>query len=447
MADPLVLSLFAGVMVATYVAIAYEGIHKTTAALVGAGAVILLGVYLPVFPYGDVYAFLLDDLSVIGVIVGTGILVTVTSRSGLFQFIGIRIVKATRGNRLRLFLYLNLLTFLFVSFLTIVPSMLIVAALTLVACRTLEYDPKPFLISEAIVANSGALTTFASSLPNLIIGTAADIPYEQFLVVTAPFAVLSLGIGYLIIRTFYGRELMEERHADREADARRTRVEQFDEWSVVKDMTFFRRSGVILLATVVGFAVARRVGLGLDFVALSGATAALLLSGVDTEDVIRKVNWSMVLFFVGLFTLVAGVEASGLLEVAAEALVQATGGEPLATQGLLLWFSGVASGFVDNIPVSATLVPIVFSMSAQGLSAEPLWWAVILGANLGGSLTPVGSVSCVIALHSLETEAGVRVSWKEFMKVGSVVVVLQMAAATAYLFLLSHFNLIPTIGG
>ena len=446
MTDPTIMTVFAVVMVATYVAIAYERIHKTTAALLGAGTSILLGVNLGVFPYGEVYPFLLDDLRVIGVIIGTGILVDVTSRSGLFQFVGIRIVKATRGDRVRLFAYLNLLTFLFVSFLTIVPAMLVMAALTLVACRTLEYDPRAFLVSEAIVANSGALTTYASSLPNLILGTAAGIPYVQFLMVSAPFALISLGIGYGLLRLVY-RKSLEEPLAEAELWERRERVERFDEWSVVKDMAFFRRSGVILLGTIVGFALARQIGVGLDFVALTGATVALLLSGAETEESIRKVNWSMVLFFIGLFALVAAVEASGLLEAAAQGIVGATGGEPLATQALLLWFSAIASGFVDNIPVSATLVPIVRSLGATGLATAPLWWSVVLGANLGGSATPVGSVSCVIALHSLETEAGARVGWPEFLRIGFLVVLVQLVAATAYLFLLSHFNLFPTIPG
>lgn len=439
------MAIFAIVMVATYVLIAYERIHKTTAALVGAGSAILLGVFLGVFPYPTIYDFLKDDLSVIGVIVGTGILVAVTSRSGLFQFIGIKIVKATEGDRVRLFLYLNLLTFAFVSFLTIVPSMLIVVSLTLVACRVLDYDPKPYLVSEAIVANAGALTTYASSLPNIIIGTAANIPYEHFLIVSTPFALISLGIAYGFLRF-----TAEDRARPGPSQARlaelRSRVAAFDEWSVVRDRTFFRRSGVILAATIVGFAVARLIGLGLEFVALTGATAALLLSGIDTEDAIRQVNWSIVIFFVGLFTLIAAVQASGLLSAAALGLRDLTGGDVFTTQTLLLWFSAGASGVVDNIPVSATLVPMVKAMGAAGMNMTPLWWSVIIGANLGGSITPIGSISCVIALHSLETEARTHVSWLEFIKVGGAIAVLQTAAATVYLLALTSLDLIPAIG-
>lgn len=434
------------VMLLTYIGIAYERIHKTTAALVGAGTAILLGVYLGVFPYSAVYDVLGDDLNIIGVIVGTGILVDVTSRSGLFQFIGIKIVKATGGDKIRLLLYLNLLTFAFVSFLTIVPSMLIIASLTLVACRVLNYDPKPYLISEAIVANSGALTTYASSLPNLIIGTAANIPYVHFLLVSAPFALISLVLAHGLLR-FHLRSSLGQKLSPQKAQEMRERVERFDEWSVVRDKTMFRRSGIILLGTIIGFALARQVGIGLDFIALAGATAALLLSGIDTEEAIRQVNWSIILFFVGLFALIAAVEASGLLELAAMRLIGLTSGDPVATQSLLLWFSAGASGFVDNIPVSATLVPMVSTMGQAGLSTDALWWSVVLGANLGGSLTPIGSISCVIALHALETEADTRVSWPEFIKIGGSIMVVQMLAATGYLLLLSTFNLIPHIPG
>jgi Na+/H+ antiporter NhaD/arsenite permease-like protein len=403
-------------------------------------------VSLGIFPYGAVYEALRDDLGVIGVIVGTGILVDVTSRSGLFQFIGIRIVKATRGDRARLFLYLNLLTFLFVSFLTIVPSMLIIVSLTLVACRVLEYDPKPFIISEAIVANSGALTTYASSLPNLIIGTAAGIPYVQFLMVSAPFALISLVLAHVLLRTLF-RDSLKPPASQVKLREMQERVERFDEWSVVRDVRFFRRSGIILLATILGFAFARQLGVGLDFVALSGATAALLLSGIDTEEAIRQVNWSIVLFFAGLFTLIAAVEASGLLEVTAIGLSSITGGDPLKTQVLFLWFSAGASGIVDNIPVSATLIPMVSTLGLAGMATAPLWWSVIIGANIGGSSTPVGSISCVIALHSLEAETEGGVPWLEFMKIGGTVMLVQLVAATAYLLLLSWFDLIPAIPG
>ncbi len=433
-------------MVVTYVLIAYERIHKTTAALIGAGAAILLGVFLGVFSYPTIYDFLRDDLSVIGVIIGTGILVAVTSRSGLFQFIGIKIVKATEGDRLRLFLYLNLLTFAFVSFLTIVPSMLIIVSLTLVACRVLEYDPKPYLVSEAIVANAGALTTYASSLPNLIIGTAASIPYVDFLIVSAPFALLSLGIAYGFLRLSM-RDRLEQEPSPAGLMDQRARVAKFDEWSVVRDRTFFRRSGIILVGTILGFALARQMGIGLDFIALAGATAALLLSGVDTEEAIRQVNWPIVIFFVGLFALIAAVQASGLLAAAALGLRDLTSGDAFSTQTLLLWFSAGASGVVDNIPVSATLVPMVKAIGASGMNTAPLWWSVIIGANLGGSITPIGSISCVIALHSLETEAKVRVSWLDFIKVGGSVALLQVLAATAYLLVLSAFNVIPPIPG
>ncbi len=442
LSDPAIMAMFAIVMVVTYVLIAYERIHKTTAALVGAGIAILLGVFLGVFPYPTIYDFLTDDLSVIGVIVGTGILVAVTSRSGLFQFIGIKIVKATEGDRVRLFLYLNILTFAFVSFLTIVPSMFIIVSLTLVACRVLDYDPKPYLVSEAIVANAGALTTYASSLPNLIIGTAANIPYVDFLVVSAPFALVSLGVAVAFLYLVSRRSLSVE-YSQLRSEQLRAKVAEFDEWSVVRDMTFFRRSGVILGGTVLGFVFAQQLGIGLEFIALSGATAALLLSGIHTEEAIRQVNWPIVIFFVGLFTLIAAVQASGLLRAAALGLLNLTGGDVAATQTLLLWFSAGSSAIIDNIPVSATLVPMVKAIGAAGVNTTPFWWSVIIGANLGGSITPIGSISCVIALHSLETEAKIRVSWLEFIKIGGAVAALQMLAATAYLLLLTSFNLIP----
>ncbi|MFQ6085256.1 MAG: ArsB/NhaD family transporter [Candidatus Bathyarchaeia archaeon] len=438
-----VMLLFGAVLILTYVGIAHERLNKTLAAMLGAIAAVVIGIVLGIFSYHDVYSFMFEELSVLGVIVGTGILVEVVSHSGLFQHIGIRIVKTTKGDVAMLFLYLNLLTVLLVSFLTIVPAMLIVISLTLVTSRSLDFDPKPFLISEAIVANSGALTTLASSIPNLIIGAGAGIPYVQFLLVSAPFTIISFGIGYQLLKRVYSDRLKSKRAYGEELEAI---IAEFDEWAVVKDKVFFRRSAVILVATILGFVSAQWLGIGLDFVALAGASAALFLSGIDEDEAIRAIDWSIVVFFVGLFTLIGAVEASGLLEAIAEVLGRGSGGSGFIGAPIILWTSAALSGFVDNIPLSATMVPIVKTMSSgTGIPAEPLWWSLVLGANLGGNATPIGSISCVLAIHLLKSERRITVSWPEFMKVGVPILLMQMLVASAYIFAFTYLRLFPAI--
>lgn len=431
-------------MLLTYIGVAYERFHKTVAALLGAGVLTLLGVFLEIFDYERIYEFLKEDLNVFGVIIGTGILVDVTGKSGLFHFLSMLIVRATGGQATRLYLSICGLTFFFVAVLTIVPSMLILGSLVLVICRSLNYDPKPFLLSVAICANSGAIVTFASGLPNIMIGTAANIPYMHFLIVSAPYALVSAIIAVSALRFAFRADLPWSQTAEQKA-ALQQRIAEFDPWALVENRWILLRSALILVSTVIGFAFAQLLGVGMDFIAMSGGTAALLFAGRDVEDAISKVNWTVILFFMGLFLIVGCVRETGALELMAEQVVVVSGGDTAALVALLSVFSATASSIVDNIPVAATLIPIVKSISGSDIAPEPLWWALVIGCNLGGNGTPIGSISCVIALYTLKKEAHVTVGWGEFVKLGGSIMLLQTVGAILYLLSLTGANAFPPI--
>jgi Na+/H+ antiporter NhaD/arsenite permease-like protein len=332
-------------------------------------------------------------------------------------------------------------TVAFVTFLTIAPGVLIMASLVIVITRALDDDPKPYIVAVAIGANSGALMTFASGIPTLMIGTSAGIPYVHFLIVSAPLAILSAILAFFVIRIRYRKALAPP--AD--AALRAARVAAFDEWALVKDRSLFYRSAGILALTILGFALAQRLRVGLDFVAICGATAALLFSGFSTEEAIRKVKWTIIVFFVGLFVLIGTVQETGLLEVLAGRLYELSGGDTYKVMGLMVPFVFVTAGIVDNIPVAATMIPVVDTMIAQGAPAEPLWWSLIAACNLGGNSTPVGSIAAVIALHALERERGIRIGWGEYLKTGGVVTVLQIGLVLAYLACFQYFDLFPRL--
>jgi Na+/H+ antiporter NhaD/arsenite permease-like protein len=205
------------------------------------------------------------------------------------------------------------------------------------------------------------------------------------------------------------------------------------------------RSALILLATVAGFAFAQLLGLGMDFIAMSGGTAALLFAGKSVEDTIAKVNWTVILFFMGLFLIIGCVEATGALEWLAQRVVDLSQGNVTALVALLSAFAAVASAVVDNIPVAATMIPIVRNIAELGLPVEPLWWSLVLACNLGGNGTPIGSISCVIALYTLKKEADVDVGWGEFLKIGGTILLVQMIAAIAYLEVLYALELLPKL--
>lgn len=447
---PWVMLLFAAGMLLTYVGVAYERFHKTVAALIGAAVLTALALSLSLFEYKHVYEILAKDLNIFGVIIGTGILVDVTGKSGLFHFLSMQIVRATGGEAARLYFAICGLTFVFVAVLTIVPAMLILSSLVLVICRSLNYGPRPYLLSVAICANSGAIVTFASGLPNIMIGTSAGIPYVQFLQVSAPYAVVSLLIALAVLRFSFRRDL-PWRQTPQERQALRERIAEFDPWAMVENRWVLVRSAVILGLTVLGFAFAQVLGVGMDFIAMSGGTAALLFAGRGVEDAIAKVNWTVILFFLGLFLVIGCVEATGALGWLARQVVVLSGGEIAALVPLMGAFAAVASAIVDNIPVAATLIPIVREIAgpvtgtAAAIPQEPLWWSLVIGCNLGGNGTPIGSISCVIALYTLKKEADVTVGWGEFIKLGGTILLLQMAGGIVYLLAFYWLGLFPMI--
>ncbi|MFV1965215.1 MAG: ArsB/NhaD family transporter [Pirellulaceae bacterium] len=439
-----IMVLFVGIMFLTYVGVAHERLHKTVAALAGGIVLVLLSVMMGIFEYAEIYGFLGKDLNVFGVIIGTGILVDVTGRSGLFHFLSMLIVRATGGIATRLFLAICALSFVFVALLTIVPAMLILCSLVLVICRSLDYDPKPFLLAAAICANSGALVTFASGLPNIMIGTAAGIPYVQFLMISAPYALVSALIAVLILRYSFRNALPWQQSAEERA-LLAAKIAEFDAWALVEDRRVLARSAIILGLTVVGFAMAQTLGLGMDFIAMAGGTAALLFAGRSVEDSISKVNWTVILFFTGLFLIIGCVEATGALEQLAAAVVSMAGNREGILVPLICVFSAGASAIVDNIPVAATLIPIIENIISMGVPPEALWWALVLGTNLGGNGTPIGSISCVIALHTLKREAKISVGWGEFIKLGGLIMLAQVAGAVVYLLVLHSLHAIPSL--
>ena len=441
--------LIGAVLIATFVLIAFELMHKTLAAVLGAVVAVALALVLDVYPgdrpYLRVHDFIHHDLGVLGVIVGTSIVVAIAADSGLFHFLAVRIVKLTRGDPRKLFPAIMAVTVAFVTFLTIAPGVLIMVSLVLVITKALNDDPRPYIVAVAIGANSGALMTFASGIPTLMIGTSANIPYVHFLMVSAPLAVLSALLAFFVIRFFYRDRLATG--GSQELSERAAKVMAFDEWALVKDRSLFYRAAVILGLTIIGFALAQTLGVGLDYIAFCGGTAALLFSGFPPEQAIGKVKWPIILFFVGLFVLIGTVQDTGLLTVLAGGIYSLADGNLSIVMAILTPFVFVTAGIVDNIPVAATMIPVVKNMIGSGMQAEPLWWTLIAACNLGGNPTPVGSIAAVIALHALEQERGIRIGWGEYLRAGGTVTLLQIVLVLGYMYAFQAFDLFPKLTG
>ena len=430
------------IMVATYVAIAFELLHKSLAAMTGASLSVIAAVVFGLYGdrgYEKVHDTISHDIGVLGVLLGTSILVEIAGHSGLFHFISVKIVKKTQGDPQKLFAYMAILTVVFCTFLTIAPGTLIMVTLALAVTKELKYEAKPFVLMIALVANSGALVTFASGICTMMIGSKAGLEYLHFFRVTTPIALITAVIAYFVVKKLYSSSLV----ATGDPEERARKVAGFDEWALVHDRKVFFRCAAILLLTTIGFATAQRLGIGLDLVAMLGGVAALLFSGFDTEKAIKTVKWPLIVFFIGLFVMIGAVQETGLLIKLAGGIETLSGGNPMATMLIMGVFVLVLSGIVDNIPVAATLIPITIAMGQNGADTTPLWWTLVICSNLGGNSTPVGSVSSVIALHALEKERGEKISWGEFLKTGGLVLLCQGLVALAYLYIFREFGLFP----
>ncbi|MBI1886347.1 MAG: ArsB/NhaD family transporter [Chloroflexi bacterium] len=419
------LALASTIFAITYLAIVTERVHKTAAALVGGVAMILFRVV------DQEEAFEAIDFNVIFLLVGMMVIANITGRTGAFQWLAIRSAKAARGNAVTILLALCAITAVSSAFLDNVTTVVLIAPLTLFVANTLELNPVPFLISEIIASNIGGTATLIGDPPNILIGSAADLNFIDFLVHTAPVIVLILVLFLLAVYLFFRNDL-------RTGEEVRQRVMELDEREVLTDLPLLRVSMAVLAGTIIGFVVASAADYEPATVALLGATVLIIAGRQHPHEALRNVEWPTIFFFVGLFMVVGGVEDAGLLERIGERVADASSGHLSAASMLVLWPGALFSGIVDNIPYTAATIPVVNEVSRQidapQGSDNPLWWALALAAGLGGNLTVVAASANVFVVNIAE-RAGYKISFFSFMKYGVVMVFLTVLISSGYIWL------------
>ena len=437
--------LFAGILVVTLGMLAAETVHKTVLVLLSAGLCLFLAAWFwgeDFFGHTPGHALpvyiAMIEWEVIGIVIGATVFVEVAARSGVFTWVSVRILKASRGDPFKLLVLLSTLTVVFSAFLDNITAMIIIGSLTVVACRKLGLDAKPFLITEGIMTNVGGLLTLISSLPNVIVGKAAEISYLTFLLVSLPYVVLAVVASIVAARVVFGTAVMPVKDADTAA-RNRALVEAFDEWETVESMRFFIWSIVAVIFVILGFAFKDQLPIlhhfGIEVVALGAAVIMLLLHAKDVEHDLEKVEWSLVFFFLGLFTIIGVLEKAEVLLAIGNILDSVTGWT--GAYGLM-WLTAIFSSVTDNIPLAAMLSKILAPATPAEIPgwADVRWWAVIFGCNLGGNITPIGSASTVVACTIMK-KSNLKLSFIGFVKVGAVFAFIQLVLATAYLWLLS----------
>ena len=439
------------VFVVTIALIATERVHRTYASLLAAGAMLLIGAVKP----GEVLHFI--DVEILGVIVGMMMLVNGAEKSGIFSSIAVKIYGASRNPKM--FAVILLLFTLFLSMiLNNIGAMLISASITILMARALKMKPEMFLIFQAIVANIGGMMLMMSSIPNIIIAIEGGVSFLEFSFNIAPLGIILFVVTTLIFLKKYivetegdiKQELRPVGSVGWVDDLRALEVEtdiihelrtaEFDEWIdlSIRELGSIKwgwrhsMAAVIIAGMIVGFAVYDRLGLTPALVALAGGCLMMVFSGEDPSKALREVDWSTVFFLACLFVTINGMRTIGLIEILSLSMLNLAGRWPENLPIAVMWLSALPSALIDNIPLTATFAPIIKRWVVEGLSPD-IWWGLVVGANLGGNLTPIGSPSNIIVIGVSEDE-GHPISLIRFFKICFGVTMVHLFVSMIYLY-------------
>jgi Na+/H+ antiporter NhaD/arsenite permease-like protein len=381
------------IFIITFVAILADRIDRTIVALVGASAMIISGLLLGF--YSQAEAFETIDLDTLGLLLGMMILVALLADTGFFQYLATFTAKRSGGNPWRLLVILGTITTLLSMLLDNVTTIVLIAPVTILIAEILGISPIPYLMAEALLSNTGGVATLVGDPPNILIGSAANLSFTDFLVNLAPI-VLVAWIAVLFMLKFLFRKELAKRAEDPEA------IQKLDENSLLKDRESLRKILMVLAVVILLFFSHSVLHLSPSFIAIAGAATALLLIKPDMEEMLKEIEWSILLFFSAVFIVVGGLEASGILGILAEQLTSLAFSDVLLTGVILIWAGAGLSAIVDNIPYTIIMIPIIQDLGTLGVEIGPLWWALALGAGFGGNGTPIGSTANIITIRLSE---------------------------------------------
>ncbi len=429
--DPLWVSSV--VLIATYVGIMVERLNRAIVALLASGILILVGMF------DQAEALKGVDWNTIALLTGMMIIVAVTRKCGVFQYVAVVSAQVVKARPAGLLVMLSIVTAVFSALLDNVTTVLLVAPVTLVIARDLEIPPYPLLFAEIFASNIGGTATLIGDPPNILIGSLVGLTFNDFVFNLAPVVVVVLAAQVAMIHLLWGRRMKATLEAEQ-------RVMAMKAAEAITDPRLMKQAMAVLAGVVLAFVLARTIRLEAGTIAMLGAAVLLMLDNLGhppdhqhqrVTSAFNDIEWVTIFFFVGLFIVVHGVEVGGLLNILADALLQATGGDLAVTTLSILWASAILSAVIDNIPFVATMIPLIKNMAPAFGGPEglmPLWWALSLGACLGGNGTLIGA-SANLTVAGIAEGNGVPFRFLTYLKYAFPMMLVSIAISHLYVYL------------
>lgn len=381
-----------------------EKVHRAAAALAGAVVLVIAGVM------NGQKALSYIDFNTIGVLVGMMILVAVIRQSGLFEYVAIKAAKIAHGDPWKIMIAFILITAALSGILDNVTTVLLVGPMTIAIAKMLEINPVPFLMTQILASNAGGTATLIGDPPNIMIGSAANLSFIDFLDNTGLAVALVLLFMIIMMRFEYKKQIEIE-------GLDTSKIMNLDPNKSITNKPLLVKGVTVIGLVIIGFIFHDKLGVESSVIALAAAALMLVIGGTSVENAIQDVEWTTIVFFMSLFVVVGGLTETGVIKQMAAVVIDKTAGHPVMMMLILLWASAILSSFLDNIPFVATLIPLVLALKADGMDVEPLWWAISLGACLGGNGTMIGA-SANVVLSDISTKHGYPITFKSYMRVG-----------------------------
>ncbi len=396
-----------------------EKVNRTVAAI--SGALVLL--IFRIINGGDAIEHI--DFNTLGVLMGMMVFVGIVKKTGVFEYLAIFSAKKVKGDPWKIMLALCGITFFASAFLDNVTTVLLIVPMTFVITNLLGLNPIPFMISEIMSSNIGGTSTLIGDPPNIMIGSEADLDFMDFIKNLSPITIVIFAVTMLLLKLIYGKTLVipEEKKA---------LIFELNERDSIKDSKLLIKSIIVMALIILGFFLHSILNYPSALIAICGAALLIILSHENIEEALHTIEWPTIFFFGGLFVLVGALVEVGIINKLATLVMDITGTNVLLAGIIIIWFSAIISSFLDNIPFVATLIPLIQAMGESGMNISPLWWAVSLGACLGGNGTLIGA-SANVVVAGLSEKHGYKLTFGNYFKVGFPLMLVSIAISTVYL--------------